>query len=186
MRIHRMAITGLLLAAAAGIAAAPARAQILTFEAKLDGKYGAATGSAATGKASVRVDTATRRLSVDLTLDGITTDALWDKLVKAPIGPIHFHKYATPAGGDSVLVLPLPYGAHYKATKRGLRVTVRDYDYAEGGKLVNSRLAFEDFVAAMRSGLVVLNVHTDKFNPGEVSGLVAQSGPAAGKGRGGY
>ena len=167
--------TASLLVLAAGTAAAPAQAEILTFQAKLDGKYGKATGSPATGKAKVRVDTVKQSLTVDLTLDGITADALWDELVEAPIGPIHFHKYATPAGGDSVLVLPLPYGAHYKATKKGLRITVRDYDYPAVRKMLNTSLPFEEFVAAMRGGLIALNVHTDKFKPGEISGLVREN-----------
>jgi hypothetical protein len=168
----RKRMLGTLLAAAA-FAAAPAQAEILTFHAKLDGKYGSEpTGSAATAKARIRVDTERRRVSLDLDVDGITTDNLWDKLVAAPIGPIHFHKYATPEGGASVLVLPLPYGADYKATKRGLRVTMKDYDYVAGAKLLNSTLTFDDFVAALRGGLVILNIHTDAHNPGEISGRV--------------
>jgi hypothetical protein len=164
---------GLLFVLAAGLAAAPAQAEILTVPPKLDGKYGAEpTGSAATGTARIRVDTARQRVSLDMVVDGITTEALWDKLVAAPIGPIHFHKYATPAGGDSVLVLPVPYGPTYKATKRGIRVRVKDYDYVAGAKLLKSDLTFEQFVKSMQSGLVILNVHTDKFNPGEISGRV--------------
>ncbi|MBV8686627.1 MAG: CHRD domain-containing protein [Alphaproteobacteria bacterium] len=164
---------GGLVALAAAAAAVPAQAKVLTFHAALDGTHDA-TGSAATGKARVRVDTTRQRVSVDLTVDGITLEALWDKLVAAPIGPIHFHKYASLAGGDSVLVLPLPYGAAYRATPHGLRVTMRDYDYRAGGRLVNSTLSFDDFVAAMRSGLVVLNVHTDSHNAGEISGKVTE------------
>ncbi len=172
MRTHKTML-GTLLAAAAAFAAAPAQAEILTFHAKLDGKYGTeATGSAATAKARIRVDTERQRVSVDLDVDGITTENLWDKLVAAPVGPIHFHKYATPEGGPSVLVLPLPYGADYKATKRGLRVTMKDYDYVAGAKLLNSTLTFDDFVAALRGGLVILNIHTDAHNPGEISGRV--------------
>ncbi len=174
MRIHDWT-TGSLLGLAALVAAVPAHAEVVTFNAKLDGRYGASTGSAATGKAKVKVDTERRRLTVDLTLRGISREDLWDELVTAPIGPIHFHKYATPAGGNSVLVLPLPYGAHYRATKRGLRVTVEDYDYASVPKMLNTAMSFEDFVAAMRSGLVILNVHTDKFKPGEISGLVRKN-----------
>jgi hypothetical protein len=164
-----------LLAVAAGLGAAPAQAEILTFRAKLDGKYGAEpTGSAATGSARIKVDTERRLVSVDMNVEGITIEALWDTLVAAPIGPIHFHKYASPAGGASVLVLPVPYGADYRATKNGLRVAVKNYDYAAGAKLLKSTLSFDDFVAAMRSGLVILNVHTDKHNPGEISGKVVK------------
>jgi hypothetical protein len=172
MALHKTLIaTAAVLAAA--MAAVPAQAKDLVFHAALDGKHDS-TGSAATGKAVVRVDPKRQLVSVDLSLDGITLDALWDKLVAAPIGPIHFHKYATAAGGDSVLVLPLPYGANYRATRHGLRVVMKNYDYVAGGRLVNSRLSFDDFIAAMRSGLVVLNVHTDKVNAGEISGVVTE------------
>src|SRR4051794_12506333 len=161
------------LALAAAATPLPASAKILKFHAALDGKYGTdPTGSAAIGRAAVRVDTVTHRVSVDLKVAGIKPDDLWDKLVAAPIGPIHFHKYATAAGGDSVLALPLPYGADYHATPKGLHVTMKDYDYAAGAALLKSKLSFDDFVTSMKGGLIVLNVHTDKFNPGEISGLV--------------
>jgi CHRD domain len=161
------------LALVAVAAPLPASAKVLKFHAMLDGKYGTdPTGSAATGRAAIRVDTATHRVSVDLKVQGITVDQLWDKLVAAPIGPIHFHKYATAAGGDSVLALPLPYGADYHSTPAGIRVTMKDYDYVAGAALLKSTLSFDDFVAGMNSGLIILNVHTDKFNPGEISGVV--------------
>ena len=160
-------------ALAAAAAPLPASAKILKYHAVLDGNYGAEpTHSAATGKAAIRVDTVTHKVSVDLKVDGITVDQLWDKLVAAPIGPIHFHKYATAAGGDSVLALPLPYGANYHPRPAGMRVTMKDYDYVAGAALLKSTLSFDDFVAGMSGGLIVLNVHTDKYNPGEISGLV--------------
>ncbi|HEX8301630.1 CHRD domain-containing protein [Sphingomonas sp.] len=173
MRVHNKLLGAFALAAC--LSAAPAGAQTLTFHAKLDGKYGDnPTGSAATGTARVTVDTAAKTVSVDLEVDGIRIDALWDTLVAAPIGPVHFHKYASAAGGASALALPLPYGADYRATERGLRVTTKDYDYVAGAALLKSGLAFEDFVAAMRGGLVILNVHTDAFNSGEISGRIAE------------
>jgi hypothetical protein len=151
----------------------PAAAETLTFHVVLDGKSGPeSTGSLATGKARVRVDTVRHTVSVDMTVDGITIDNLWDKLVAAPIGPIHFHKYASATDTNSVLALPLPYGADYHATRHGLRVEMRGYDYVAGAALLKSTLTFDDFVAAMKSGLIVLNVHTDTFNPGEISGTV--------------
>lgn len=169
----RMFKFGILLAIAAIVSAAPAQGQTLTFHAKLDGKYGPQpTGSSATGQAQIKVDVDKQTISVDLAVDGITPDALWDQLVAAPIGPIHLHKYATAAGGDSVLVVPLPYGPNYRAVKNGMRVTTRDYSYAAGAALLKSTLSFDDFVAAMRGGLIVLNIHTDAFNPGEISGRV--------------
>lgn len=169
MRIPFAALT----LAAALAAPLPAAAETLTFHVALDGKSGPEpTGSAATGKAKVRVDTVRHTVSVDMTVEGITIDNLWDKLVAAPVGPIHFHKYASATDTNSVLALPLPFGADYHATKHGLRVTMRDYDYVAGAKLLNSTLSFDDFVAAMKTGLIVLNIHTDKFNPGEISGTV--------------
>jgi hypothetical protein len=177
MAMGLKAISGAaVVAAALALGAAPAGAKTLTFHANLDGVSGpAATGSAATGKARIKVDTDRRRVSVDLAVEGITAPQLWAKLVAAPIGPIHFHKYANAAGGDSVLVLPLPYGPAYRTLPHGLRVKMVDYDYTAGAKLLNSTLSFDDFVAAMKSGLVVLNVHTDKFNAGEISGKVVEN-----------
>jgi hypothetical protein len=172
---------GIGLAMWAALSIAPAHAETLTFHAALDGKYGSApTGSAATGRAQIKVDTERRTISVDLAVDGITPDRLWDKLVAAPIGPVHLHKYATAAGGDSVLVVPLPYGPNYQSVKNGMRVTTKDYDYAAGAALLKSTLAFDDFVAAMRGGLIVFNIHTDAFNPGEISGRVG-GGPGPGQ-----
>jgi hypothetical protein len=172
MRISKTMLGGLF-GMAAALGPASAQAEILAFDVALDGQYGTApTGSAATGKARIEVDTERRTVSVDMHVDGITPDALWDKLVAAPIGPVHLHKYATPAGGDSVLVVPMPYGDTYKATKDGLRLTMKDYDYATGAALLKSTLSFDDFVAAVKGGLIVLNVHTDAFNPGEISGRV--------------
>jgi hypothetical protein len=174
LRTVRVIAASIAAALAVSVAApAPAHAEIRKFTVALDGHYGTEpTHSAATGRAEVRVDTVTRRVSVDLDVAGITVDQLWDKLVAAPIGPIHFHKYASAAGGDSILALPLPYGADYRATPKGIRVKMRDYDYVAGAKVVNSTLGFDDFLSGMSNGLIVLNVHTDAFNPGEISGLV--------------
>src|SRR6185295_5884010 len=89
------------IAAAIAIAAPqPASAKMLKFHALLDGHYGSEpSGSAATGRATVRVDTKAHRVSVELDVTGIAVDNLWDKLVAAPVGPIHFHKYASISGG---------------------------------------------------------------------------------------
>ncbi len=35
---------------------------------------------------------------------------------------------------------------------------MKDYDYDAGAKLLNSTLTFDEFLTALRSGLVVLNV----------------------------
>lgn len=174
-------MAGILLGIVAVSGSASAQAETLTFHAALDGNYGSEpSGSAATGRAEIKVDTDRRTISMDLAVNGITPDALWDKLVAAPIGPIHLHKYATAAGGDSVLVVPFPYGPNYKAVKNGMRVTTSPYDYAAGAALLKSALTFDEFVEAMRGGLIVLNIHTDAFNPGEISGRVG-GGPHPGQ-----
>jgi hypothetical protein len=162
-----------MLAGAAAAVAAPAQAEVLKFHADLDGKYGTGpTGSAATGHAQVRIDTVTHRVSVDLHVAGITVDQLWDKLVAKPIGPIHFHNYTSSGGPGSALALPLPYGVAYHRKRDGIHVVMNDFDYAADAALVNSKLSFDEFLAGMKNGLIVLNVHTNKFNPGEISGLV--------------
>jgi hypothetical protein len=167
------------MAAIAMLASAPAEARTLAFHATLDGKSGPApTGSDATGRARIKVDTDSKKVSVEIDVDGIGVPQLWAKLVAAPIGPIHFHKYASPAGGDSVLVLPLPYGASYRNLPNGqnlpggMSVRISDYDYSQGARLLNSTLSFDEFLAAMNSGLVILNVHTETFNAGEISGKI--------------
>lgn len=162
-------------------APSPANAEILHFHAALTGKSEPDnTGSSATAEAKVSVDTVRRLVSVKMAVHGITTDQLWKKLVATPIGPVHFHEYKD--DGSVVLALPLPYGATYRATRDGFRIVSRDYDYAAGAKLLGSTLSFEDFVAAMRAGKVILNVHSEKFNPGEIGGKVEtdeESAPAS-------
>ena len=76
------------------------------------------------------------------------------------------------AGGDSELALPIPFGLGYLPTPTGMHVTLKDYDYDKGAALLKSTLTFDDFVAGLDEGLIVLNIHTDKSNPGEISGLV--------------
>jgi hypothetical protein len=172
MRVSKVMLAGLF-GMAAALAAAPAQAEILKFDTKLGGKYAVPpTDSAATGKAHFKVDTERKTVSMDLLVKGITADKLWDRLVAAPIGPIHIHKYLTVPGGDSVLVLPVPYGANYVATKDGLHVTVKDLEYAEGVKLSKSNVTFDQFLVALKDGLMAVNVHTDAFNPGEISGIL--------------
>lgn len=158
-------------AVAAIAIATPAAAKTLTFRATLGGAVPpTTTGSPASGEAVIKVDTASKRVSVELDVTGITLDQLNDGLVAKPVGPIHFHVYRT--ADDVELILPLPYGSSYRATKTGFHVSVRGYDYAAGAKLIKSSADFEEFVNAMRGQRIVLNVHTDKFPDGEISGKV--------------
>ena len=151
--------------------ASPAGAKTMTFRATLSGiAPPTTTGSPARGKAVIKVNTSSKKVSVDLDVAGITLDQLADALVAKPIGPIHFHVYRT--ADDVELILPLPYGANYRATRTGFHVTMRGYDYEVGAKLINSGASFDEFVNAMRGQRIVLNVHTDKLPDGEISGKV--------------
>jgi hypothetical protein len=139
-----------LTAVAAIAAATPAAARTESFRATLDGTaIPTTTGSPAHGRVTVKVDTKTQRVSVELDVQGITLDQLNDALVAKPIGPVHFHQYRT--ADDVEAVLPVPYGANYRATKNGFHVSMRNYAYAEGAKLLNDQ---------------------DKFPDGEISGKV--------------
>jgi hypothetical protein len=154
------------------VAAGPAAAKTLTFRATLGGtKPPAMTGSPASGTALVKLDTKTHKVSVDLDVRGVTIEQLNKGLIGKPVGPVHFHQYRT--ADDVELLLPLPYGATYKATKDGFRVTVRDYDYDKGIKLAGATAPFDEFADAMRAGKIVLNVHTEKFPEGEISGAMS-------------
>ena len=160
-----------LTAVAAIAAATPAAAKTESFRATLDGTaIPTTTGSPAHGKVTVKVDTKSQRVSVELDVQGITLDQLNDALVAKPIGPVHFHQYRS--ADDVEAVLPVPYGANYRATKDGFHVSMRDYSYAEGAKLLNDQDTFEEFVDALNAGKIVINVHTDKFPDGEISGKV--------------
>ena len=151
--------------------ATPAAAKTESFRATLDGTaIPTTTGSPAHGRVTVKVDTKTQRVSVELDVQGITLDQLNDALVAKPIGPVHFHQYRT--ADDVEAVLPVPYGANYRATKNGFHVSMRNYAYAEGAKLLNDQDTFDEFVDAMNAGKIVINIHTDKFPDGEISGKV--------------
>jgi CHRD domain len=174
VKAFHVAILAVLFLGAAGTI----HAKTLAFRAALNGKtVPTNTSSSASGIANVRVDLARRTVSVDLTVDGISLDGLWDRLVTAPIGPIHFHKYGSRdhSGDDVVLVLPLPYGPAYRSTSKGFRVKLSNFSYDTGAALVESNASFDSFVAALQSGTVVLNIHTDKFQNGEISGTIVDN-----------
>ena len=48
--------------------------------------------------------------------------------------------------------------------------------YAEGAKLVNSKASFDEFVAALSGGRIVVNIHTNSKTDGEISGDVVSAG----------
>lgn len=154
----------------------PAAARILNYSAELSGANASTdTGSTATGSARIRVDTDQKTISLDLDVKGLRIDELWDNLVRAPAGPIHFHRYASHDHSDansSVLVLPVPFGDSYSATETGFSVRTLNYEYAAGAAILGSKASFEDFLEAMNTKAVVLNIHTDAFEAGEISGPI--------------
>lgn len=164
-----------LIAAAAALialAAGPAAAKTLTFRGTLGGtRPPAMTGSPARGVATVKVDTSSGKLWLDVDVTGITLDQLDKAQVAKATGPVHLNEVSGP--GDIEVLLPIPYGATYQATKTGFRVTVRDYDYAQGLKIAGANVSLDEFVTAMRAGRIVLNIQTDRFPEGEISGEVS-------------
>ena len=154
--------------------APPAAARQEAFAATLSGhSVTSNTGSNATGSARIVIDTEARWVDITLTVDGISREGLWDTLVKAPMGPIHLHLYPSPDLSQAdgvVLVFPLPFGENYRPTKAGFEVRVRRLPYALGAKILSSQADFDTFHRALESGAVVLDVHTNAFHDGEISG----------------
>ena len=152
-------------------ATAPAYAADITFTASLRGDAEPTnTGSKATGDAKIVVHTDKQTVDVSLKVTGITTADFASHLAHAPVGPMHLHIYA--ANGDVSLLLPFPIAPDYAATADGFTYTRAGYAYAEGAKILNSTISFDDFITAMKSDKVVFNIHTNKFMDGEISGTV--------------
>jgi CHRD domain len=169
-----------LCAALLAVIAAPAWAETTTFRAGLDGRgVTNQSGSAATASAVIIVDQAAQTVDIGMTVNGLTTDALWDRLVAAPVGPVHLHLYATGDLADansSSLAFPVPYGAAFRPTTTGFSVATGPRSYAEGMATLGISTPFSDFLAAMKAGQIVLNIHTDAHNGGEISGQVVAEG----------
>ena len=170
-----------ILAAAAVLCATPALCKELAFRATLRGDTASTTtGSKASGAARIVVDTEAKTVDVSLNVVGLKPEDLRASLVKAPLGPIHLHLYGSTDHGpnsSASLVLPVPYGPAYSPTASGFQVRMKAYPYATGAAVVNASASFDEFVADLQSGKVVLNVHTNRFPDGEISGDVT---PAAG------
>lgn len=157
------------------VAAGSAHAEHLNFSASLDGAHAPTeTGSPATGAATLTVDTEARTIDVLLDVHGISLDDLFDHVIHAGIGPVHLHLYSE--NGDISLLVPFPYGPAYAATPDGFSLMVTGYSYAEGAALLHSEMSFEQFVSTLGSAFVYLNIHTDDFNDGAISGRLALAG----------
>jgi CHRD domain-containing protein len=165
---------------ALALAAGPALARELTFTAALGGDLAPTiTGSKATGHAVIRLDTDKQTVDVKLAVRGLSVDQLSNGLRGTPMGPIHLHIYGTHVhskDADAALVFPLPYGPSYAPTADGFTVETGAVTYAKGAGLVNTKATFAEFVHAMQGELIVLNVHTNRFGDGEISGDVLAAG----------
>jgi hypothetical protein len=159
--------------AATALVAAPASAAQLNYSATLNGVTApTVTQSAATGTADISVDTEAQTVSVHMRIAGITQDQLWDHVIHSGMGPVHLHLYG--ANGDISLLVPFPYGANYATTPDGFTLDVQNYSYAEGAAVLRSDTSFDAFVATLGSEFVYLNIHTDAFQDGEISGRLLQ------------
>lgn len=173
----------LLTIAALSLLVAPAAANAGEYRATLDGNSTTnMSGSSATATATVTVDEAAQTVALELTVTGLPIDGLWDRLVAAPAGPIHLHRYAGSDLSDpnsSALAFPVPFDPSYQATTDGFTVSTGPRPYAEGAAVLRVTTSFEDFVAVLNSGQIVLNIHTDAHNAGEISGQVVAAGQIA-------
>jgi len=172
----RFLALGAMACVAAALAAQPAAAKDLRFAAALSGNtMSTMTGSKATGRAKISVNTDTQTVNVSLDVEGLKTEELWTSLARSPMGAIHLHIYGGhdhSAAADSALLFPLPMGPTYSATAKGFHVEVKDAPYAAAAKTVNSKATFDEFVASLQAGRIVMNIHTNKNNDGEISGDV--------------
>jgi hypothetical protein len=166
------------LAASTLLCASAASAEIIEYRANLNGQSATIdTGSSARASAEIAVDTVEKTVSVKLDVVGLSVDSLSDNLVAAPIGPIHLHQYANgdlADAGNSALAFPLAFGSAYSPTSEGFQVRTGALDYAAAVAPLGSSMPFEEFVAALAKGTVILNIHTDAFGAGEINGVVTK------------
>ena len=152
-----------------------AEAAELHFSSTLAGnQYPTETGSAATGTATLTVDTDTQTIDAIVTINGISFDQLAHHLAHSRMGPMHLHRYQS---DDVTLIMPFPFGATYAETPTGFTVTIQDYPYTDAAAAVRSDLSFAQFLAALGADPIYLNVHTNAFGDGEISGRVTADAP---------
>ena len=161
------------IAALGACASTPAQATQIHYTATLNGHHEPTnTGSVATGTARIDIDTASQTVDAQIEIHGLRMSALAAHLLHAPMGPMHLHRYQ---GDDVTLILPFPMGSTYAETADGFTVTVHRYAYADGAAIVQSGLSFDQFLAALASDPIFLNIHTERFGEGEISGRLARA-----------
>lgn len=156
-----------------------ANAETLTFTGNLDGAQEVPNpgSSFATGVGTLSVDVMAQTLNFELLVDSINTFQLNDNLVAAPVGPVHLHNAA--AGSNGPIVVPFAFNnVDYQNTSVGFSLNVTNFAYSDAVALSGSSLSFNDFVAALNSGLFYINVHSDDFPGGAIRGQLAAAGAA--------
>ncbi|MBN8808175.1 MAG: CHRD domain-containing protein [Sphingomonas sp.] len=163
----RLVLAGL--APLVALSASPLAAKTYTFRAVLGGTAGPTlTNSPAGGRATVRVDTSSRRVSIEADVSGIAPDQLSKAWIAKPIGPVTLNDCRGPDDCDAAI--GAPSGASYRATRGGFQLAARNLDFAAQVKAMNAPLDFEGLVNGLRAGRIVVVVHTERFADGEISG----------------
>jgi hypothetical protein len=165
MMIRRFVLVTAVIGAASPVAAAELR-----YTATLAGaQYPTETGSAATGTATLTIDTEAQTIDAQIAITGLKFDDLSQHLAHSRLGPMHLHRYQ---GDDVTLIAPFPFGESYAETADGFTVTLANFPYAEAAERTRSSLSFEQFLAALANDPIYLNLHTEAFGDGEISGRV--------------
>ncbi|WP_370541666.1 CHRD domain-containing protein [Actibacterium sp. 188UL27-1] len=124
------------------------------------------------GTATLTVDQAAATLDFSLDVIGIDLDGLFDTLVEAPVGPVHLHN--APAGSNGPIMVPLALDTDtYNDTEDGFGLNVVNLAYGDAAALAGCDLSFGDFVSLLQGSAVYINIHTDAFASGELSGRVS-------------
>lgn len=156
-------------AAALAMIASAASATTFTFNSVLNSAQAVpASDSSATGTATLKIDDVDETLDFRLDVSGITLDGLWDTLVAAPAGPIHFHD--APKGSTGPIVIPFPFDMTYAATDDGFSLTTTDYAFATAIDTAGVSETFDEFLDGMLKRSYYINIHTDVMPDGEIRG----------------
>ena len=167
----RMLVKGFAAAVIAplAMALAPAQAEVLTFAGPLDGAQEVAPGDDdATGFGTVVIDTVAETVSFDLTVAGLSLADLNTGLSNGPLGPVHLHN--APAGQNGPIIVPFPFGATYTETADGFNLSVSNVSFADAVGISGATLSFTDFVSALLSDNIYINVHSNEFPAGAIRG----------------
>lgn len=163
----------LLSIATAGLFAGAAQAATFSFEADLDAAQSIpAATSMATGTATVSVDDVAQTIDLALNVTGLSLDDLWDDLVAAPGGPVHFHDGV--AGTTGPIAIPFAFSpSTYSDTATGFSLNVSDYSYSDAVAISGFGEDFDSFLTGLTAGEYYINIHTDTFNAGEIRGQIS-------------